>query len=586
MASSTDIVTLDNFESKMPKWEPNLPNHLYALVDMGSNGIRFSISDLSPPQARLLKCLYRERAAISLYDALNSSSASSGGSLRFPADTINQVSQTLARFRSIADDYGVPPAQVSVFATEAMRKAENAGSMLDAIREASGLGVQVLAPEVETLFGAMGARSSFAEVNGLFLDLGGGSVQMTYMDSAMEGYEVAAAQTGKSLPFGAARLIKILESDEAILHSTAKNELRSGLQGAFSKLQQQFPSLKALTEDSGASGIDIYLCGGGFRGYGSMLMHSDPIQPYPIPAVGAYTVTGDFFKQTDVMRKINHEYQGKVFGMSKRRREQFPAIATVVESLIAAVPNIRTVTFCSGGNREGALIMKLPKQVRETRPLKLLHQPGDQMSDETIDAVVRTIKSAIPVDFDMSSISTVFTLGLSPLFVGKIWSHFGEPSDANAAYELHRAVSRDPSVPGFTHLARAVLGLTLCARWGSYLGPVDQQLHTSLRKLACDESPEAIYWAEYLGAVASVLTTICPAEPKTPGQLEKTIRFAAKMVKGNKHPHIELTIAIARQAAIGLHPQDICSVFENLGKLKKDPLTVARKVDPIVISLS
>lgn len=35
MAAVTDIVTLDNFEAKMPKWAPDLPSHLYALVDMG-----------------------------------------------------------------------------------------------------------------------------------------------------------------------------------------------------------------------------------------------------------------------------------------------------------------------------------------------------------------------------------------------------------------------------------------------------------------------------------------------------------------------------------------------------------------------
>lgn len=168
-----------------------------------SNGIRFSISDLSPPQSRLLRCLYRERAAISLFDALKESS--SGGSYEFSPEVIPRVSRTLARFKAIADEFAVPPEHISVFATEAMRKASNAASMLSAIRSESGLDVSILAPEVETLFGAMGARSGFATVNGLFLDLGGGSVQMTYMNSSMEGYELQAALSGQSLPFGAAR---------------------------------------------------------------------------------------------------------------------------------------------------------------------------------------------------------------------------------------------------------------------------------------------------------------------------------------------------------------------------------------------
>lgn len=192
-----------------------------------------------------------------------------------------------------------------------MRKAENAGTMLDAILKASGLGVYILAPEVETLFGAMGARSSFSKVNGLFLDLGGGSVQMSYMNSAMDGYETAASQTGKSLPFGAARLIRILDG-EASVQAAAKNDLESGLQAAFAKLKQEFTDLKTLCESSSHGGIDIYLCGGGFRGYGSMLMHNDPIQPYPVPAIGSYTVSGHFFRKTAAMRLVNEEYEGKI----------------------------------------------------------------------------------------------------------------------------------------------------------------------------------------------------------------------------------------------------------------------------------
>lgn len=406
-----------------------------------------------------------------------------------------------------------------------MRKADNAASMLDAILKTSGLGVQVLAPEVEALFGAMGARSSFAEVNGLFLDLGGGSVQLSYVNSAIDNYELAASQTGKSLPFGAARLIKILDSGDTSLQTTANNDLRSGLQSAFANLQREFPTLKNLVGDKHSDGIDVYLCGGGFRGYGSMLMHNDYIQPYPIAAIGSYTVTGKFFKETASMRRVNEEYDGQIYGMSKRRRKQFPAIATVVEALISTVPKIRTVTFCSGGNKEGAHLMKLPRDVREASPLPLLHQPGDLMNNEVLQSVITTILSAAPAGFDFTKIPTVFTLGLGPLFVGKVWSHMGEPSEANASYELHRTVTRDPSVPGLTHLARAVLGLTSCARWGSSLGPVDKQLHSNLRRLALDDTPEANYWADYFGAVASVLTTICPAEPSAVGQLGKLLRY-------------------------------------------------------------
>ncbi|CAJ2513414.1 Uu.00g015330.m01.CDS01 [Anthostomella pinea] len=590
MATVTDILTLDNFASKMPSWAPELPNHLYALVDMGrvmvldsdpgacSNGIRFSISDLSPPEARLLKCLYRERAAISLFDALNASSSS--GPRLFPPEVITQVSQTLARFKSIADEFGVPSDHISVFATEAMRTADNAASMLDAILAASGLGVHVLAPEVETLFGAVGARSGFADVNGLFLDLGGGSVQMTYVNSSTRDYATRAAQTGKSLPFGAAKLMAILGSGDKKAQVSAVDDLQAGMRDAFSKLQQEFPPLKA-TQSSPSDGIDIYLCGGGFRGYGSMLMHCDPIQPYPISAVGAYTVDGSFFKKTRDMRRMNTEYDGEIFGMSNRRRQQFPAIATVVEALIDAVPRIRTVTFCSGGNREGALMMKLPDEVREASPLPLLHT-GDKLSSEIMLALMDTLQSALPTSVDFSNISTVFTLGLGQLFASEIWTRAGEPSEANAAYELHQAITRNPTLPGFTHLARSVLGLTLCFRWGANLAPVDRQLYTNLRRLVNKMNPEAIFWAEYIGAVASLLAEVCPTVPETSQRLASAVHFSARMKNGKNKVKLQLTVSLSPALCQALDPQDIAGSFKKVWKYQDDAGTSPPKVEIIV----
>ncbi|KAI2472209.1 Ppx/GppA phosphatase family-domain-containing protein [Annulohypoxylon bovei var. microspora] len=564
MTSLIDIIRLENFASKMPQWSPNLPNHLYALVDMGSNGIRFSVSDLSPPQTRLLRCLYRERAGISLFDALNTSPSS--GPLIFPQHVITQVSKTLARFKSIADDFGVPAEHISVFATEAMRKAENAASMLDAILATSGLGVHVLAPEVETLFGAMGARSGFPAVNGLFLDLGGGSVQMTYLNSSADGYEMAAAQTGKSLPFGAAKLIKILEDDQTEARVTAVSTLQEGMRNAFAKLQQQFSSLRDTQIGHEDNGVDVYLCGGGFRGYGSMLMHADPIQPYPIHAVGAYTVQGSIFSQTKHMRKVNAEYEGKIFGMSKRRRQQFPAIATVVEALVDAVPRIRSVTFCSGGNREGALYMKLPKAMREENPLSLLHPVDSKVELETMQSVLDIVQSSLPTDVDFSNIPTVFTLGLGPIFVNNIWTRVGESSDANAAFELHQAIHRDSSAPGFSHLARAVLGLTLCFRWGASLGPSDKLLQSNLQKLVDRSNPEANFWAEYLGAIANLLATLCPAKPDTADRLRKTIKFSSTMENGKTKTKVRLIVSLSSTAYQALDYYELGSFFKDIGK--------------------
>jgi retrograde regulation protein 2 len=483
-----------------------------------------------------------------LFDAL-----SSGPSLLFPDETIKLVSQTLARFRAIAiDDYGVPPEQVRVFATEAMRRAQNATAMLEAIRASSpGLSVFILAAQVETLFGSVGARSGFVEVKGLFLDLGGGSVQMTYLDTSAAnsglqqeddlGAEIAAALAGQSLPFGAARLIKVLENHDADTRAAQISQLRGGMSEAFRTLCATFPTLAAAAAAAAAeaeaeddkSGIDIYLCGGGFRGYGSMLMHNHAIQPYPIPSVGSFTVSGASFLRTRELLDFNQSFEGKIFGMSKRRRSQFPAIITVVEALIAAVPRIRSVTFCAGGNREGALMVSLPSEIRDSNPLACSEDvvsgtegPVPGAGSATIRDVLDTLQSALPPDLPLATSDTVFGLQLGAFYADQIWTRLGDDADANAAASLHNVITY-PDQPGLTHLARAVLGVTLCARWGASLAPIDGQLHQNMRALMDTAHPDATFWADYIGAVTAAMATIIRRWPKSQRAIKDNIRYVA-----------------------------------------------------------
>lgn len=427
------------------------------MVVRPSNGIRFSISDLSPPDERLLKCVYRERAAIALYDDLNatsdtapapaasntapapatsntapaasasanasatarstsntapstsasapdtstgapgtsstalSTSASAPGnsnaapgnsnnntavgtstsapgdnntapgirtsapgtsdntriSIRkdFSESAIDAVCHALSRFGSIAEGYGVPAAHTVVFATEAMRRAANAADMLDRIRDTvPSLPVLVLAPEVEALLGAMGARSGFGDVQGIFVDLGGGSLQMTYMDSTLPEYEMAAARHGQSLPVGAARLTQLRKpsTSPASVRTTLRKTLRLDVAEVVAKLAAAFPELgaelRAVDKGKRNTSVDLYLYGGGLRGYGRMVMFTDAMQPYPIPQIDSYVVPASVFADTKKMLRVNETHEGEIFGMSKRRRKQFPAIVDVVDALIAAIP--------------------------------------------------------------------------------------------------------------------------------------------------------------------------------------------------------------------------------------------------------
>ncbi|KAK5990794.1 Retrograde regulation 2-like protein [Cladobotryum mycophilum] len=561
--AAVDTITLDNLSEKLPLWTPDDENHLYAVVDMGSNAIRYSITSLEPPCTRLMTPIYSTRVPISLFDALTPSSS---GSV-FPQETIDSI---------------------MVLATEAMRRAANAPDILDAIGKATGgLRVHILDPPVETLLGAvMGSKSGLGNIPGgaLFLDLGGGSVQMTWVDTSNDDYPMAAARAGESLPYGAAKLIRILEEHPEETRAMELTKLRDGFKKLYADLCSKFPALQAIKtayENGEDSHVDVYMCGGGFRGYGSMLMHNEPINPYPIPTSKAYSVPGHQFKETAKMLKVHQDYKGKIYDLSKRRRQQFPAIITVVDAFLEAVPNIGWVTFCGGSNRQGALMMKLPREIRESNPLDVLADVKEH-EKPFFDAILQKLSTSLPVEEDLTHMPTIFNTGLGLLFVREAWNRHGHDGDSNAAFALHHAISRDTDSPGLTHLARAVLGIGIAARWGGSLGPVDSQLYRGLRGIVETRDHNAPFWIQYIGGVASILATIFPIMPDQAHQIAEDVSFHSHFEhREHKRDKIILNVSLAPERAKGINLEDLADKINAIAKNddEKPSIKISVKID-------
>jgi retrograde regulation protein 2 len=273
---------------------------------------------------------------ISLYDA--QFDPETGHKIPIPPDTIDDVIAALNRFKIVCADLGVPEANIHLVATEATRAALNSDEFIKKINTATGLTVDMLPKEDEGRVGSLGVASGFSDIRGLMMDLGGGSTQITWIIS--QGGNVRISDKGSvSFPYGAAALTKTLEDlkkgkskQEA---ERARAKLRQDMTANFKDAYKTLSVPESLVSEAKENGgFPLYLSGGGFRGWGYLLLYLSQTgeTPHPISIINGYTVGKEKFENTKAMEEVARTAHS-VFRVSDRRRKQVPAVAFLINAL-------------------------------------------------------------------------------------------------------------------------------------------------------------------------------------------------------------------------------------------------------------
>ncbi|KAL8391811.1 hypothetical protein RB595_002133 [Gaeumannomyces hyphopodioides] len=497
--------------------ERHVNRDLRGIVDMGSNGIRFSVTDLSAPLSRLLPTVHVYRLDISLYDL--QFDPDTGERIPIPDKVVESVIAALVRFKIVCADLGVPDTNIHVVATEATRDAKNSAEFMAAINSGTGLPVDLLKKEDEGRVGALGVASGFSELGGLMLDLGGGSTQITWIIS--RGGAVRTSERGSfSFPYGAAALSRRLEearrdkskkdADEA--EAELHREIVDNFRDAFKKLK--VPA--HLVDDAErAGGFPLYLSGGGFRGWGYLLLYMNQTgsgeHQHPISIINGYTVGRHRFENTDAVKEVARKAHS-VFRVSDRRRSQVPAVAFLISALAQAIPHggVRSATFCQGGVREGILFRALPASVKAQDPLEVATQPYARASAAAIHAL---FTASVPPPSSEADSQLRFPESISPhvirAFANTMYVHAvmdKELASTSALYSTSTGLLS--STRGVSHGDRARLALMLESRYMGELPPRELQFRDALRHVI---TPEEVWWAGYLGRVGYLISRLYPS---------------------------------------------------------------------------
>lgn len=459
--------------------------------------------------------VYQDRSDVSLYDA----QYVGGGKGPIPQDVIDKVLAALLRFKRTCEDFGVGNGHVRIVATEATREAVNSQDYRDQIETGTGWKVEMLAKEEEGRIGALGIASGFASMRGLALDLGGGSVQMSWL-IAENGEVKTSPQGSVSFPYGAAALMKLLEGAPG---ADEQDRLQKELAASFTKAVEDLDMPSAFVKDAEKEGgFTLYLSGGGFRGWGYILMSLHTVQPYPIPTINGFHVPRSSFLPELSVSLADRS----MFRISARRASQVPAVMFLIGALTQALPSISNIYFAQGGVREGLLFSTLPASIRSQDPLvtsTLKYAPA------SAPILVQLLGSSLPPRADQHRATPApafYSSGLQTAIVHLLTAHAHLPKDIRAATALRSTTTGLlAGAHGVSHSDRALLALVLCERWGHDLSPSDTAFHATLQALA---GPSASWWAKYVGRVARGLGDLFPAGVVRQGDESRSVRLEAR----------------------------------------------------------
>ncbi len=225
-------------------------------------------------------------------------------------------------------------------ATSAIRDATNQAEFLEAARKRSGLEVEVLSPEDEARYGYLAAVNSTTLADGVALDLGGGSMQLSYV----EGRE---ARDMRSWPLGAVRMTERFFGGDKVKGKQVK-ALRAHLADELADA--------GWLPDAGRDGARLAGIGGTVRNLGAA---AELAADLPSFGVQGFLLTRKALDDlVERFADMSPEERGEVPGIKPERGDLILAGAVTVQSVME-IGAFEALEVTEAGLREGVFYSTL-----------------------------------------------------------------------------------------------------------------------------------------------------------------------------------------------------------------------------------
>ena len=282
-----------------------------AVIDIGSNSVRLMLSENG-------KTLYKLVEITALAEGL-------GQEKTLKPQPVDRTVSAVCFFVEHAKNQGV--SDIMIFATAAVRYAENKQYFIDEIKTRTGLVLDVISGEEEAYIGRLGALG-FGD--GGIIDIGGASAEIT---AVKEGKQVYS----KSLDLGVVKIKDACLQDKNLAKQLVE---------------------KKIAEYGYVPKTTYYGIGGTATSLASMIQELDPYDP---SKVDGYVLTKQVLQAwVDKLYSLTVEQREKLKGLQPKRASVVAGGALLLLEIMNKI-GIDSITVSEKDNLEGYLINKRGK---------------------------------------------------------------------------------------------------------------------------------------------------------------------------------------------------------------------------------
>lgn len=405
-----------------------------ALMDIGSNTVRLVIFNIDTQSYYEVNELQNIKVSARLVQYVEDGKMSDKG--------IQVLTDLVQNYLKIIEEYDVY--RVIAVATAAVRNSSNVEEIVSRVHEETGLSMRVLSDEEEAFYGNYAVRYTFNIYDGLSVDIGGGSTEVTL-------FKNKEVMESHSFPFGAVSLKNQFFKDKE--HSDPE-----AIKEATKWVKKQFKNIPWLKKVN----LPLIGIGGSARNVAEVyqLEHK-----YPLAGMHGYPMKPEWVDETlDIFVSTDYEDLDSLDGLSSDRKDTIVS-ATIVFQQLLNVTKSDAFVLSRRGLREGIVIHYLNEEYNE--PYSLMSVPQQTVIRLSTQYDVHefstnqriAIADMVLNELEENDILSVDIEHLQLMYYGAALYNLGNFIENDSSSQHTFYVVSNTNLHGFDHYDRARLAL-------------------------------------------------------------------------------------------------------------------------------